>query len=124
MYRINCEYCECEISKSYYKRHLKTKKHSRNVKFKESEYIMCCICLENIKDKRNSKQTKCCHQFHKECLNKWLNISNTCPLCRYELKPVIREVEEIFINAELIPLLELNLLEEPIIEEWRFLTLD
>ncbi len=39
MTKINCNYCECELSSSYYKRHLKTKKHLKNVKFKEIEKL-------------------------------------------------------------------------------------
>lgn len=43
--------------------------------------MLCAICLETS----NNTQVKlwdCCHCFHLACLNKWLQINNTCPLCR------------------------------------------
>jgi hypothetical protein len=46
-----------------------------NVEFKE-----CSICLQDII--RNSKITSCGHDFHKECLRKWLYRNNVCPNCR------------------------------------------
>lgn len=40
----------------------------------------CVICLQNTKNMYI--QLGCSHCFHKCCLDKWLNINNTCPLCR------------------------------------------
>ena len=47
---------------------------------------ICGICLEN-KDKNGKlvKKTKCGHLFHQSCLNRWLSINNTCPICRVDL---------------------------------------
>ncbi|XP_004510739.1 probable E3 ubiquitin-protein ligase RHY1A [Cicer arietinum] len=46
----------------------------------ESE-SMCCICLGDLSN--GSKMTQpCSHVFHQHCINKWFNISKTCPLCR------------------------------------------
>lgn len=39
---------------------------------------ICPICLL---DKPDIK-TKCNHWFHNECLEKWLKIKPTCPVCR------------------------------------------
>ena len=115
MSKTNCNYCECELSSSYYKRHLKTKKHLKNVKFKEeeelNEYIMCSICLEYIRDKRSCRETKCGHQYHRQCLNKWLRVGNTCPYCRTELKPK-RLSQILSIDTELLPFLEFTLFDD------------
>ncbi|RKP34049.1 hypothetical protein BJ085DRAFT_20426, partial [Dimargaris cristalligena] len=32
-----------------------------------------------------ARQMPCQHIFHEECLFPWLEVSNTCPTCRYEL---------------------------------------
>ncbi|KAM3134295.1 hypothetical protein pb186bvf_013580 [Paramecium bursaria] len=43
----------------------------------------CCICLEEYHDL--SIMMPCQHHFHKECLFPWLEIHNSCPVCRFEL---------------------------------------
>jgi len=45
----------------------------------------CSICLEYIDNIDNIDKTwilRCNHVFHKECIKKWLVLSNTCPVCR------------------------------------------
>jgi len=95
---------------------LKTKKHLKNVKFKEleelEEYIMCSICLEYIRDKRSCRETKCGHQYHRQCLNKWLRVGNTCPYCRTELKPKIRAPLPFSIATDAVPFLQFNLFDD------------
>ena len=45
---------------------------------------ICSICLDNIILSNISDNIilDCQHIFHKKCVNKWLKISKTCPLCR------------------------------------------
>ncbi len=40
----------------------------------------CSICLEDIDD--TGKFLDCTHCFHEQCINTWLQKSNTCPECR------------------------------------------
>jgi len=47
----------------------------------------CTICLLEYTDETKTN-TKCNHMFHIECLDRWLQANNTCPLCRHILKPV------------------------------------
>jgi E3 ubiquitin-protein ligase RNF115/126 len=49
------------------------------------EYPTCSICLMDINDGQKTILLPCGHMFHDECITKWLNIHNTCPLCRFEL---------------------------------------
>jgi hypothetical protein len=49
----------------------------------------CPICYEPI-NKKDSKITACKHEFHKTCLEKWLETKHTCPICRYALKEEVR----------------------------------
>jgi hypothetical protein len=46
----------------------------------------CIICLS--KNRKNLIKTKCNHYYHKECIIKWCEISNTCPACRF-INPII-----------------------------------
>lgn len=45
----------------------------------------CSICLTKV-GKKTKKKTKCDHIFHHYCLDKWLLISDSCPMCREVLK--------------------------------------
>ncbi len=46
----------------------------------------CPVCLKKVED---YIKTKCNHFFCKICLDKWLDIKNTCPMCREKLKEKI-----------------------------------
>jgi hypothetical protein len=47
----------------------------------------CSICLDEIVEK--SRLDKCEHEFCRECIDKWAEFSNTCPLCVEEFKKII-----------------------------------
>ena len=42
----------------------------------------CPICLNGIQQGTGKRSGSCKHFFHKECIDTWLNTSNTCPKCR------------------------------------------
>ena len=46
----------------------------------------CCICLEEIELGKDTLLLPCGHMFHAECCLTWLKKSNTCPICRFEIK--------------------------------------
>ena len=41
----------------------------------------CIICLENMGNNDELILVKCSHIYHKECLEKWIEKKNVCPLC-------------------------------------------
>ncbi|KAL1561946.1 RING-H2 finger protein ATL80-like [Salvia divinorum] len=46
----------------------------------------CTICLdEYAAGERRATITDCSHRFHTVCLEKWIKINSTCPLCRHHL---------------------------------------
>ena len=58
----------------------------------------CAICLErfiNITSKKNKlidddddiSILNCGHQFHKNCISKWMKWKKDCPLCRQKINP-------------------------------------
>jgi len=43
----------------------------------------CSICLNEVRETRSNKSTRCGHLFHGDCLKKWQESGkNTCPMCR------------------------------------------
>lgn len=49
-----------------------------------SELGTCGICLEDYKVGDLTKTLSCPHRFHKECIDKWLRIVASCPLCKVD----------------------------------------
>ncbi|KAK4842258.1 hypothetical protein QYF36_018692 [Acer negundo] len=50
----------------------------------------CVICLEEYEDGEMAKEMPCNHRFHDKCIDKWLEIHGSCPVCRYKM-PVDEE---------------------------------
>lgn len=46
---------------------------------------VCCICLGKYKDGVELRELVCTHHFHVECVDKWLKINASCPLCKYDI---------------------------------------
>ena len=45
----------------------------------------CNICMEKIKNEFVTTNCNCTDiVYHKKCLDKWFNISKTCPFCKKE----------------------------------------
>ncbi|XP_059644012.1 uncharacterized protein LOC132285803 [Cornus florida] len=47
--------------------------------------VLCAVCKDDINAGEQAKQLPCFHRYHGDCILPWLNIRNTCPVCRYEL---------------------------------------
>lgn len=45
----------------------------------------CCICLSAYEDGVELRELPCGHHFHCTCVDKWLYINATCPLCKYNI---------------------------------------
>ncbi|CAH8838971.1 unnamed protein product [Trichobilharzia szidati] len=46
------------------------------------EYDRCMICLDDYEESQQIRQMRCSHEFHADCVDKWLKTKRTCPLCR------------------------------------------
>lgn len=63
---------------------------SNMIKISESDLILstiCSICFENSSHNLESNdifwiKLGCEHFYHQQCLDKWMMIKNTCPMCR------------------------------------------
>ncbi|PIN13775.1 Anaphase-promoting complex (APC), subunit 11 [Handroanthus impetiginosus] len=51
----------------------------------ENDDEQCVICLEEWESGEKAKEMPCKHRFHGECIEKWLKIHGSCPVCRYEM---------------------------------------
>ncbi|KAI4329286.1 hypothetical protein L6164_021568 [Bauhinia variegata] len=49
------------------------------------EDAVCCICLAKYVENDELKELPCLHVFHVECVDKWLKINASCPLCKSEV---------------------------------------
>eukprot|EP00270_Netrium_digitus_P015667 TRINITY_DN5526_c0_g2_i1.p1 TRINITY_DN5526_c0_g2~~TRINITY_DN5526_c0_g2_i1.p1 ORF type:complete len:226 (+),score=44.95 TRINITY_DN5526_c0_g2_i1:72-680(+) len=48
----------------------------------------CPVCLVEYRDKDMLKKLrKCGHSFHQECIDSWLRMNGSCPMCRTLLLP-------------------------------------
>ena len=45
----------------------------------------CPICLEEVTVESGVMTKECHHIFHRHCLQHWLQVNSTCPLCRLSL---------------------------------------
>ncbi|WOK98394.1 hypothetical protein Cni_G07105 [Canna indica] len=50
-----------------------------------SDDAQCSVCMDTFEMGNESKQMPCKHIFHKDCILPWLELHNSCPVCRYEL---------------------------------------
>ncbi|KAJ6844976.1 E3 ubiquitin-protein ligase-like [Iris pallida] len=50
-----------------------------------AEDAVCCICLAVYANNDDLRELPCAHVFHVECVDKWLKINASCPLCKSEV---------------------------------------
>ena len=84
-YKYNCKY--------------KDKDHHHNGKSPDSlceknelNCFKCIFCLTNFNTGDTIKQLPCKHIFHSNEIDKWLTMSNLCPICRVPIQIKIQSV--------------------------------
>ncbi|XP_040380633.1 probable E3 ubiquitin-protein ligase HIP1 isoform X2 [Oryza brachyantha] len=53
-----------------------------NSHLQDQDTERCVICLEEYKHEDSLGRLKCGHGFHSNCIKKWLQLKNTCPVCK------------------------------------------
>ena len=51
-----------------------------------TEYDSCTICMERYVNGTKCKRLPCKHDYHAECVNKWLETAKKCPVCSKEVR--------------------------------------
>lgn len=49
----------------------------------------CVICLQAMLPAASCRRLPCLHTFHQECIDKWLHVKETCPLCKLTLSDML-----------------------------------
>ncbi|KAJ7993741.1 hypothetical protein DPEC_G00257830 [Dallia pectoralis] len=42
----------------------------------------CAVCLEQFNNNQCLRVLPCLHEFHRDCVDPWLTLQHTCPLCK------------------------------------------
>ncbi|XP_060208707.1 uncharacterized protein LOC132636059 isoform X1 [Lycium barbarum] len=52
---------------------------------KNDPVIPCPVCKDNFLLDMEVKMLPCKHMYHEDCILPWLDINNSCPVCRFKL---------------------------------------
>ncbi|KAF8104109.1 hypothetical protein N665_0179s0018 [Sinapis alba] len=66
-----------QLTKFKFRKVGESEKHTVDVEF--------CICLAPYEYEIELRELPCGHHFHCSCVDKWLYINATCPLCKYNI---------------------------------------
>lgn len=58
---------------------------SEDSKDEDDELNQCMVCLETFKPGDKLRQLPCLHRYHCHCIDKWLERSSQCPICKRDI---------------------------------------
>ncbi|CAF0811163.1 unnamed protein product [Adineta ricciae] len=59
----------------------------QGAKNKNDEENKCSVCWDDFEQNQTLRRLRCFHLYHKECIDKWLQDKNQCPICR--IPPIV-----------------------------------
>jgi hypothetical protein len=81
---------ENSLNIHYNSLHIQNNPSDTKVDIDDSQNI-CPICLDAM-NVLPHVQTRCCHDFHISCLNKWKETKMECPVCRADITPISKKI--------------------------------
>uniref|UniRef100_A0A8C3QND7 E3 ubiquitin-protein ligase RNF43 n=1 Tax=Cyanoderma ruficeps TaxID=181631 RepID=A0A8C3QND7_9PASS len=64
---------------------------------------VCAICLEEFSEGQELRIISCSHEFHRECVDPWLQQHHTCPLCMFNILARASGDQAMAANSRLVP---------------------
>lgn len=76
--------------------------HKVNCEHAGDEIPECPICYCTITN-ANKRKTSCGHMFCAGCIDKWIKLKGTCPLCRKMLKKTRKVIKYLYVVPAHVP---------------------
>ncbi|XP_014490734.1 E3 ubiquitin-protein ligase MBR2-like [Vigna radiata var. radiata] len=70
------------LSEDIIARHMQTKSYLLPENLGDQESDICIICQDEYKNKEEIGILQCGHEYHVECVKRWLHEKNVCPMCK------------------------------------------
>lgn len=66
---------------------LKTRRYNpgRALRSRACEIDSCAVCLDQFSKSQWLRVLPCSHEFHRDCVDPWLLLQQTCPLCKHNI---------------------------------------
>ncbi|NXL73091.1 RNF43 ligase, partial [Leptocoma aspasia] len=64
---------------------------------------VCAICLEEFSEGQELRIISCSHEFHRECVDPWLQQHHTCPLCMFNILARVSGDQAMAASSRLVP---------------------
>jgi len=51
----------------------------------EGDRTTCVVCMQDFEEGEQLRVLPCSHEFHTQCVDRWLKVKKDCPLCRRDI---------------------------------------
>ncbi|KAI3871949.1 hypothetical protein MKW92_027256 [Papaver armeniacum] len=88
------------LSKDIILKQLKTRVHTTSADLTQDETDICTVCQDGYENQDKIATLDCKHEYHQDCITKWLVRKNLCPICKGQaLKTMEESKKEELLNS-------------------------